>query len=97
MARLRWAAPGFVGGLTILARRPKLGKRRLALDVVLAVGAGGKAFGSVECVNVDVPVNMPEPPARVERSSLQRAARLQFSLRAAFLRVTMRHQEEGAP
>jgi hypothetical protein len=47
--------PGFVGeGLTILAGRPKTGKSWLALDIALAVGTGGKAFGSVECVKGDV-------------------------------------------
>ncbi|MCB0165599.1 MAG: AAA family ATPase [Anaerolineae bacterium] len=42
-----WVIPGILplGGLAILAGRPKLGKSWLALQWVLAAGNGGKVFG----------------------------------------------------
>lgn len=41
-------------GLTILAGRPKIGKSWLALMLAIAVGEGGKAFGSIPCDQGDV-------------------------------------------
>lgn len=52
---VRWAVPGYVPeGLTILAGRQKLGKTWLALDLAIAVAAGGNAIGSVSCTSGDV-------------------------------------------
>jgi hypothetical protein len=48
---LNWAIEGLVpAGLTICAGSPKAGKSWLWLDAVLAVAAGGRALGSVPCV-----------------------------------------------
>lgn len=48
---LRYAVPGiFPEGLTVLAGAPKRGKSWLALDCALAVAAGGRALGGIECV-----------------------------------------------
>jgi hypothetical protein len=44
---VKWAIPGIVPeGVTILAGKPKLGKSWLALDMCIAVAAGGYAFGT---------------------------------------------------
>lgn len=44
----RWAVPGvFPEGLTLLVGAPKLGKSWLALNVAVAVAAGGRAIGKI--------------------------------------------------
>ncbi len=46
---LRYAVPGiFPEGFTVLAGAPKRGKSWLALDVSLAIAAGGKAIGAID-------------------------------------------------
>ena len=43
---INWVVPGVLPeGLTILAGKPKLGKSWLALDMALAVAAGGDVLG----------------------------------------------------
>lgn len=45
---MRWAVPDLLPeGLTLLAGRPKIGKSWLALDIGLAVAAGGLALGGL--------------------------------------------------
>lgn len=51
----RYIVPGILpSGLSILASQPKLGKSWLALGLSLAIGSGGKAFGSVQVAQGDV-------------------------------------------
>ncbi len=46
----RWAVPEIIPeGLTVLAGAPKAGKSWLAMNVGLAVAAGGNALGSIAC------------------------------------------------
>src|SRR5215204_4103195 len=45
----RWAVPGIVAeGVNLLAGAPKLGKSWMALNLALAIAAGGRAFGRVQ-------------------------------------------------
>jgi AAA domain len=45
----RWAVPGLIPeGVTLLAGPPKAGKSWLALDLCVAVAAGGRALGSID-------------------------------------------------
>lgn len=45
----RWAVPGLIGeGVTLLAGPPKAGKSWLALNLCVAVSAGGKALSSID-------------------------------------------------
>jgi hypothetical protein len=45
----RWAVPGFVAeGLNIVVSPPKVGKSWLALNLAVAVAAGGRALGKVK-------------------------------------------------
>lgn len=45
---LRWIVPGLVpAGLSLLVGAPKVGKSWAALDVALAVAAGGRALGGI--------------------------------------------------
>jgi len=45
---LRWIVPGLVpAGLTLLVGAPKIGKSWAALDIALAVAAGGRALGGI--------------------------------------------------
>jgi hypothetical protein len=51
---LRWAVPGLVPeGLSLLVGPPKAGKSWAALDVALAVAAGGRALGALPCEEGD--------------------------------------------
>lgn len=50
-----WIVPGYlVEGMTLFAGAPKLGKSWMALDWCIAVAAGGRAMGSIECDQGDV-------------------------------------------
>jgi hypothetical protein len=54
-APLEYVIPGYVvEGLTVLRGKPKLGKSWWAYDASIAVATGGKAIGSVACVQGDV-------------------------------------------
>jgi AAA domain-containing protein len=54
-APLEYVIPGYVvEGLTVLGGKPKLGKSWWAYDASIAVAAGGKAMGSVDCEQGDV-------------------------------------------
>src|SRR6476659_8073847 len=45
----RWAVPGIIcEGVTLLAGQPKVGKSWLALNLAVAVAAGGKALGRID-------------------------------------------------
>jgi hypothetical protein len=51
----RWAVPGLLAeGLNLLVGPPKLGKSWLALNIAVAVAAGGKALGSIDVDQGDV-------------------------------------------
>ena len=51
---ISYVVPGYVvEGCTLLAGAPKLGKSWLALEIAIAVAAGGKCLGSVECERGD--------------------------------------------
>ncbi len=48
--QLRYAVPGLVPeGFTLLVGPPKAGKSWLALDWLLAIAAGGRALGAIDC------------------------------------------------
>jgi AAA domain len=52
---IQWIVPEFiVEGLTLVAGKPKLGKSWVALNLGVAVAAGGRAFSSVACEAGDV-------------------------------------------
>lgn len=52
---VRWAVPGLLAeGVNLLAGAPKLGKSWLALNVGIAIAAGGKALGRIEVDQGDV-------------------------------------------
>lgn len=54
-ADIKYVVPGYITeGATILAGRPKIGKSWMALAIAIAVGSGGKIFGSVDCEQGDV-------------------------------------------
>ncbi|MFM9863332.1 MAG: AAA family ATPase [Micropepsaceae bacterium] len=54
-APIKWIVPDvIVEGLTLVAGKPKLGKSWLALNLGLAVAAGGRAFSSTTCEQGDV-------------------------------------------
>ncbi len=47
---IKWIVPGYLTeGLTLLAGAPKIGKSWMALGLALAVAAGEKAFGEIQC------------------------------------------------
>ena len=51
---IRYVIPGYVAeGLTLFAGAPKIGKSWTALDLGIAVSAGGLAFGSIKCEQGD--------------------------------------------
>ncbi len=64
---LRWIVPNLVpAGLSLLVGAPKVGKSWAALDVALAVAAGGKALGAVSVEQGDVLfLALEDGPARV--------------------------------
>jgi hypothetical protein len=52
---VRFVVPGILPeGLAIIAGKPKFGKSFAVLDMAMAVAAGGKAFGKIECDPGDV-------------------------------------------
>ncbi len=54
-APIKWIVPDtIVEGLTLVAGKPKLGKSWLALNLGLAVAAGGRAFSAATCEPGDV-------------------------------------------
>lgn len=54
-APIKWIVPDvIVEGLTLVAGKPKLGKSWMALNLGLAVAAGGRAFSTANCEPGDV-------------------------------------------
>jgi DNA-binding NarL/FixJ family response regulator len=69
----RWAVPGILAeGLNLLAGAPKLGKSWFALNLAVAVAAGGKALGHVDVEAGDVLHVALEDPARRMKDRLRK-------------------------
>ena len=52
---IKYVAPGIiVEGLTLLAAKPKVGKRWMMLHAGLAVARGGFTLGDIHCIEGDV-------------------------------------------
>lgn len=64
----RWAVPGVLAeGLNLLAGPPKLGKSWFALNIAIAVAAGGKALGHIDVEQGDVLyLGLEDPPRRMQ-------------------------------
>ncbi len=64
----RWAVAGIVAeGLNLLAGPPKLGKSWFALDIAVAVAAGGKALGHIDVELGDaLYLALEDPPRRMQ-------------------------------
>ena len=65
---IKWVVPGYVSeGFVVLAGRQKLGKTWLAIDMALAVAAGGAAIGTIICEQGDVLyIDMENGPRRIQ-------------------------------
>lgn len=69
----RWAIPGILAeGLNLLAGAPKLGKSWFALNLAVAVAAGGKALGRIDVEAGDVLYVALEDPARRMQDRLRK-------------------------
>jgi len=65
----RWAVPGILAeGLNLLAGAPKLGKSWLAMNMCVAVAAGGRALGKVKVEQGEaLYLALEDPPRRLQQ------------------------------
>jgi AAA domain len=89
---LEYVIPGYVvEGLSVLAGKPKLGKSWWAYDASIAVAAGRKAMGSVQCEQGDVLYLALEDNRRRVKDRLLTLCPVRKSMKITLDRLTIRN------